>query len=81
MMECETLIHSILKRCSWTPITYNQNVSDKYKRKIITSSGISTFLLKHIALNSSRANGSGMKLTVGAYRNGVGITCMIMSTE
>ena len=56
-------------------------MSDKYKRKIITSSGISTFLLKHIALNSSRANGSGMKLTVGAYRNGVGITCMIMSTE
>ena len=81
MMDCGTRIHSTLKRYPWAPVTYDQNVSENDKRTIMPSDGIPTLLLKHANLNSTRTSGSGIKLTVGAYRNGMGSICMLISTE
>ena len=43
--------------------------------------GIPTLLLKYATLRNNRAQGSETKLTVGAYRNGMGSVCMLMTTE
>ena len=81
MVDYGARIHSTLKRCPWAPITYDQNINDSDRRTLIPSNGIPCLLLKHATLRSSRANGVGTKLTVGAYRNGMGSVCMLMSTE
>ena len=44
-------------------------------------SGIPTLKLNHAVLKSQVGTGIGKKLTVGAYRNGMGSICMLMSTE
>ena len=45
------------------------------------SNGIPTLLLKHATLQSDRDSGGSTKLTVGAYCNGMGSICMLISTK
>ena len=52
-------------------------MSPNDKQMMMPSAGIPTLMLKHTTLNSSRASGSSTKLTVGAYRNGMGSICML----
>ena len=81
MVDCRARIHSTLKRCQWAPITYDQNINNSDMQTLIPSNGITSLLLKYTTLRSSQANGVGTKLTIGAYRNGMGSVCMFMSTE
>ena len=80
-MDCGSRIHSTLKRCPWAPITYDQQVGSNDKRTVMQLGGIPTLKLKHATLKSQTGIGIGTKLTVGAYRNGMGSICMLMSTE
>ena len=51
------------------------------KRVEIPSNGIPTYLLKYATLKSNQGSGASTKLTVGAYRNGIGSVYMLMSIE
>ena len=81
MMDCGTRIDSTLKRVPWDSITYNQILKNNDKQICMPSNGIPMLLLKHATLSSTRVSGNVIRLTVGAYRNGMGIVCMLMSTE
>ena len=81
MVDCGARTHFTLKRCPWDPITYDQNVSDKDRWTIIPPTDIPTLFLKYVTMRTSRDNGVGAKMTVDAYRNGMGGVCMLMWTE
>ena len=72
-------MHSTVKRCTINPFTYDQVLKDHDLCTLVPLKGIPVLNLKHAVFKNGPS--AGIKVTVGAHRNGMGSVCTLMSTE